>query len=330
MVADYFPPLQRARAMALYTTSIPIGLLVGSLIGGFVAHAWGWRMAFVVAGIPGILLAVLARYTVREPERGLLDSAASGHGATVVPSFREAMRILFRNRTFVHIVVAAATGGLAVYGVNSFGGPYFMRQHGLDAAETGIVLASGLGVAGLVGTLFGGFMADRFAASDPRVYVLVPAVGAALSGLFFIVSFMQSNWLVAAAFFILAYLFNGFKNGPSFAAVLNLFPSRMRATAAAVNLMAITLIGLGLGPLLVGGLSDLVAAATVPAQLGDFAESCPGGRALASRAAELGAACTGASATGVRAGLTAAAAVYFLSMLHYLLAARTIRQHMTV
>lgn len=320
LVADYFPARQRGIAMATLSTAIPIAGLCAPLIGGVIGQTYGWRTAFIVVGLPGVLLAVVLRLTLRDPRTKATLAARP-------PSRMWAdLRLLFSSRAFTFFWISNCFMGMAIGGTNAFTATYFIREFGFSLKQAGAVTAVGLGVAGLAGTFLGGWLSDRFAGEKGRSYLILPGVGAGLAGLFFLITFTREAWPVALVFLIAANLSTDLKNGTVLAASQNLSPPHMRATTASVTMIAATLFGTTLGPLIVGGVSDAFALSSFAPAFGGFAEACPGGRPEAGAASALVEACQVASAAGMKAGLTTVSVVYFAAMTAFLLSAFSLKQ----
>lgn len=320
LIADIFPPRQRGIAMSFLTTSIPIAQLLAPIIGGVVAMQWGWRAAFAVVGLPGVVLAAVIFWTMQEPR----DADRSARPARR-PFFAD-LGLLFSNRAFVWLFVASAFMGQSITSTNIFTASYFLRQYGLSLAEVGTIVGVGSGLAGLCGTFLGGYLADRYAGKYGRSYPIVCGIGALLAAVFFTVVFTRDAWHLALPFLLLANISTDMKNGPNFAAAQNLAPSHMRATASAVLMVAAICLGSGLGPLILGVISDSVAAASFPESLGAFAVVCVGGRAADGASSEMIAACASASAAGLRGGLMAPCATFVLAGICFILSGRAIRE----
>jgi predicted MFS family arabinose efflux permease len=314
LVGDQFSVRQRGIAMAVLSAATPISGIVIPLTAGIIAHYYGWRIAFFVAAVPGLILAVVLKLTVREPRDGAPRTRAP-------TNFRADITWLTRNRAFVFVFLAAAFNGVGIQGTGIFSTSFLIRNHGLDLAEAGSVMAA-FGVAGLIGTFIGGYCADRFADAHGRSYVLVPAIGAVLSFAFYMVGFRLEAFAPAVVGLLLANVATDLKNGPNFAAVQNIVPSRMRATAAAMFFLAATVVGVGVGAGLVGALSDIAAARHYG---GDYASLCPGGHAVDPSVRPHEAACTAASAAGLRSALGILPFAFLLSATFFWLASRTIR-----
>lgn len=325
LVSDTFPPRQRGMALAILTTSIPIAQLFAPLIGGVIAMQFGWRAAFIVVGLPGIALAILLRLTLKEPRNDPNNKIVTRHQMGS-GRFMADMRLLFSNPAFVWLWFGATFLGQALGATNVFTASYFLRQYHLTLAQVGAVTAVGLGVAGLIGTFLGGYFADRFAGTHGRSYPLVCMVAVIGAGLMFAVTFTRPDWQTAVVFLLLANIMNDLKNGPINAAVQNLAPGHMRSTASAVIMVGAIVLGTGLGPLIVGLVSDFVASRHLPETYGAYLAACPGGKPLPGAAVMVATACADASAAGLRAGLLAACAAYGLAAPCFLMCALRIRE----
>jgi predicted MFS family arabinose efflux permease len=321
LIGDIFPPRQRGLAMSLLTTSIPIAQLLAPIIGGVIAMTWGWRVAFAVVGLPGLILAAVIFLTMKEPR----DTRADLRDRPTT-SFVNDMKLLLANRAFVWLFVASAFMGQSITSTNIFTASYFLRQYELSLAQVGTIVGVGSGLAGLVGTFLGGLLADRYAGKYGRSYPIVCGIGALLAGVFFTIVFTRDVWYYAIPFLLLANVSTDMKNGPNFAAAQNLAPPHMRATASAVLMIAAICLGSGLGPLILGVISDAVAAASFPAALGAFSETCVGGRAADDAVQSIVSACAQASAAGLRGGLMAPCVTFFLAGICFILSGRAIRE----
>ncbi len=258
LIADYYPPEQRASALSIYALGIPIGSILGLLAGGWIAEFYGWRMAFFLVGIPGIVLAIFFKWTIREPIRGMSEPAGLPT-AQEQPPLGETISTLLRNRTMVHLAMGGALTSFVGYGLGQWLPAFFIRIHGLGIAETATYFGLVLGVASAVGTLLGGTMADRLARrGDARMYAWLPAVGVLLAFPFYVAALMSDQPYLAIAILVAPSLLNSLWLGPAFGTIQNLAPMRMRAMASAILLFILNIIGLGLGPFLVGVLSDLL------------------------------------------------------------------------
>lgn len=318
IIADYFPREKRATAMSIYSMGIPGGALFGALLGGWIAQEFGWRSAFMLVGLPGIALALLM-FTIKEPIRGRYDPPAADQAH---PGFATVLRRLWRKPTFVHIAAGAALATFANYGISSFAVPYLLRGFDISLVQASSAYGLITGLAAVLGTAMGGWLVDRFGMRDPRWYALIPATGVALSAPLYMLTFAQTSLLGLALLVILPAIIHYLYLGPTFGMTSNMVEARMRATASAILLLIMNLFGLGLGPTVVGALSDVFAN---NAYLGDYLASCPGGIAPQGSSASAMAACKAASFIGVKHGMYVAAAFYLWAGLHYFLAARSVR-----
>lgn len=253
LIADLAPPEKRASAISFYSLGIPIGSLLGMLIGGLVADAYGWRTAFLVAGLPGILLAVVVMIVLRDPR-----FAAQMQAATPKPaiSTSEALKEIMKSRAFVLMAVAGAAAAFLSYGKATWTTIFFQRTHELSPGEVGFWFGIGGGIAGIAGTWAGGYLADRFGKENRRHVLTAPAIGMVIAIPIAIWSYWVEQWWVSLILIMVPTLLNALYVGPAYSCAQGLVPLRARAMAAAVLLFAQNLIGLGLGPLFFGMLSD--------------------------------------------------------------------------
>lgn len=247
LIADLFPSERRASALSIYALGVPIGAALGTLLGGWLGQLYGWRTAMLAVGLPGILLAVLVRTTLREPPRAL---AASRDSVGVV------LRFMLRRRAFVHMASGAALLAFAGYGAGAFAPVFMMRLHGFELGTLSTWLGTIGLVAGGLGTYSGGALSDRLASAEPRWYLRVPAFASLLSIPFSCLFYLWPDGRTALVLSIPASVLGIMYLGPTFAMTQSLVRPDMRALAAAILLFIINAVGLGLGPLFVGWLSD--------------------------------------------------------------------------
>jgi MFS family permease len=267
LIADTVPRENRASATAVYMLGAPIGSLLGLALGGLIADAYGWRMAFLGVGLPGLVLAVIAALTLREPRRGRPKMAAP----TEATDFRAALRELNMKRAYKCIVGAITISAFVTYGALAFTGSFFFRNHGTALAEAaaqfglksagflGISLGVTSGLMAIIGTLLGGFLGDYFARRDIRAFVVIPAAGAILGLPFSIAAVLTDSFGLALILLLIPGLLSGLALGPAYGVIQSLVQPTTRATATAVLLFVSNLIGLGLGPLSLGLFSDFLA-----------------------------------------------------------------------
>jgi predicted MFS family arabinose efflux permease len=345
LISDYVSAEKRASAIAFYSLGVPIGTAFGFLIGAQLGANYGWRVAFLAVGLPGVLLGLLAMFTLKEPRKlGLVVASTGARSA----GFSEALGVLSQKKSYIYCVIAATMISFLGYGHAVFMPQFYARVHHLDLKTIGTLSAITALVAGGLGTFLGGVMADRAARSDTRAYVTVPAI-AFLAGVPFFFWGMTAQGPIANLFFyvgastkipavivtgmpvpiitVLALAVPTFLNamwyGPLYAAVQGLAPVRMRATAVAMMLFVINMIGLGLGPLLIGIGSDIFAKQLFVGPTPDigFATYCAKGVASATSAA-----CLTASAEGLRKAIIWSVVVGIIALWAFWMARKTIVQ----
>ncbi|MDB4426842.1 MFS transporter [Porticoccaceae bacterium] len=255
MISDYYPVEQRGSALSFYSTGVYLGILLGFLIGGWINSEFGWRTAFFVVGVPGFLVALLVRFTIREPVRGGLEGRALETPAT----FGETLRTLKGFGSFKLFAIAAGLNAFSSYGIGNFTPSFLIRSHGFSSLEVGTSLALITGIGGALGTYMGGVLADRFGANDKRWYLWVSGVPAACSVPLMFTAVFIGDPRLALGFLFFATMLGAFYLGPTIAISHTLVSPSMRAMASAILFFILNLIGLGLGPLVVGMLSDLLA-----------------------------------------------------------------------
>ena len=257
LISDYFPKEKRASALAVYSLGIPFGQMFAFLAGGWVLENLGWRNAFFVVGIPGILLAIIMKLTVREPIRGAQDKAAA-----MAPQikFVDGLKQLMTIPSYWGIIAAVTLASFTGYGTGLWIVDFFRRTHELSYTEITLPLALLNGVAYGIGTYLGGYLTDRWGRKDKGAYAWLPAIGMLIT--------IPCGWLslwsptplwafIWSAPFLVGL---GFYLGPSFSLVQTLAPLKLRAFATAFFFLILNLIALGFGPLWVGALSDIFAA----------------------------------------------------------------------
>ncbi|MFC3654725.1 spinster family MFS transporter [Xanthomonas hyacinthi] len=254
MITDLYPPERRGRAQAIYATGANLGVLVAFAAGGLIAQAWGWRVAFIVAGLPGLVLAVLLSATVRDPQRGASDSEVAQEEA---PSFDMVMRQLWQSRAFRYTALGACSTCFTAYALSSFFPLFLARSHGMSTSEIGIAMALIMGVCGGLATYAAGHFADRFGRNDQRWYSYVPAIAALAPLPLTPICFLAQDTSIALAAAIIPLSLTAAFIGPTITIVQRLVPVRSRAAAVATLILIDNIIGLGLGPQFVGIASDL-------------------------------------------------------------------------
>lgn len=268
LISDYTPREKRTSALALYSMGGPIGTLLGMAMGGVIADAWGWRAAFLVAAAPGLIAGVVAAFTLVEPRKKLPPPKAD---TPKPPTMMDAARELRNCPTFWLFCFSGAIQGFIAYGHSSFLGSFFFRNHGQELsalAETfglqtagflGISIGLIMGVSGIIGAFIGGRLGDKMGAKDPRALATLCAVANLLAVPTYIAAMLVDSALVALGLLVLPTLLYGLSYGPLYAVLQSVVQPRTRATATAIFLFMTNLVGLGIGPLLVGLMSDYFA-----------------------------------------------------------------------
>jgi predicted MFS family arabinose efflux permease len=338
LTSDHFEAPRRATALAILALGSPLGAIVGAVGGGWIAHQaandWrsallslglgdlaGWRAAFLALGVPGLLAGLLVIFLLREPPRGLADNLSAPPKA---PALYDVLSTLFAKPAFVHLLIGGAVAGLGLNAIGHFLAPFLGRVHHLDLRSAAVWFGLVSAVSLSAGLLIGSLATDALAKRDRRWSCWGSAIGLVLAAPLYFVGFQQAELAPALAFIFLgaAALLSHF--GPLLGMIQNLAPPRMRASASAIAGLAFAIVGVGLGPTLLGVASDFFAArAFAPV---DFAIACPGGAAPAGSASELVDACAQASATGMQQAFSAIVVVFVWASVHFLFAARTLRE----
>jgi MFS family permease len=247
LIADYFPPDRRARALAIFSLGVPIGLGGGAYIGAHLAHWFGWRTAFVVMGAIGIVLAPILKYVVRDTPRAPATDAAP---------LTQAFPIVARKPTFWLMAFASSMSSLCGYGLALWTPSVLIRSFHLDLIQTGNFFASLLLIGGCTGVFMGGWLADKLGRKDRAWYARLPAIAWLITAPTFALGLMAPSLWLAWPLLLIPNALNILWLGPVVTAVQHLVPQRMRSTASGSFLFINNLIGLGVGPLLMGRISD--------------------------------------------------------------------------
>jgi MFS family permease len=253
LIADYYPPERRARALAIFSLGIPLGLALGTLIGAYIAAAIDWRAAFITMGIAGVLLAPVMRLVVRDRSSGQDRVVPQAKLTSVFP-------MLARKPAFWLMAFASSASSLCGYGLALWTPSVVIRSFGLDLISTANFLASLLLIGGCAGVFAGGWFADRLGRADRGWYAKLPAIAWIITAPAWALGLFAPNLWIAWPLLLVGNALNILWLGPVTTAVQHLVPRPMRATASASFLLINNLIGLGVGPLLMGHLSDMLKA----------------------------------------------------------------------
>ncbi len=259
LIADYFPSHKRGTALAIYSSGVFAGSAIAYLGGGYLLEHFDWRTAFFILGAPGLLFALVLRFTVREPARGMSDGGQPV--AAEDTTFAETLKFLSQSRAWVLLMIGCAFLSIPGYGVLMWGYEFFARVHELSPVETGKWMALIVGVGGVGGTILGGLVTDKMGQVKQSWRILVPGLltmaGAPLCLIFLLTDSLTLSLICFFPYYILmnAYIPAMYSVNQSLAKL------KMRATASAICLFLINIVGAGAGPFIVGALSDLFAPA---------------------------------------------------------------------
>lgn len=257
IISDLFKPHERATAQAGYAVGVNAGLMIAFFSGGWIAQQYGWRPAFVAAGLPGLLLVVVLMALVKEPVR-LVRDPQTDNLQTDNPTLIETVKVLWQRKSFLWLIVGGGLSAFASYGVTMFVPSFLMRSHGLSPANVGLILALFVGLGGGAATFMSGVLADRLSRTDMRWNMYVPALAALVPLPFWPIVILLDDSVLATAALAVPLALGMVFIGPLIATVQTLAPVRMRARAAAIQMLIGNLIGLGLGPLVIGIISDVL------------------------------------------------------------------------
>ncbi|HUO12784.1 MAG TPA: MFS transporter [Caulobacteraceae bacterium] len=363
LISDYYEPKRRASALAVYAFGIPLGGMLGAVLGGLIAQYLSWRLAFFIVGIPGVLVALALKLVVKEPPRGHSEiearpalpedvtpdeapAPARSFGQEIAHEVRELAAVggrIFGTWSFLNMTLGVTVASFAGYGAGAFASPYFIRTFGLGLALVGGLFGIIGGVSSGTGTLVGGFVTDWLSKRSAAWYALVPGIGLSLATPIYFLAYTRVDWHVAAWILLLPGVFQYTYLGPTFGVIQNAVDQRRRATATALLFLFLNLIALGGGPPFTGWLIDQFAqfnfAHAGPHSImsslgrmflhgeaagGRFADLCPGGLPKKGAAAALTMACKPTLIRATQEGMIVTFFFYAWGGLHYFLAALTL------
>lgn len=303
LISDAFPAERRTTVIAIFAVAGPFGAIAAAVGGGALIATYGWRATFIICGIAGILLAVLFRATVPEPRRNQPSSS---------PSFLDTIRQLLVRRSFVLVALAGGIAGIGSYANQQYMVSFLMRAHGLSLATASLLMGLVIGGVGIVFTLLGGPLMDLGRRRYPRIKGWLPAVGLFWCGILYAVAFQVPAVGLAIGLMVLASMGQHFYMPAMYAHGQDVAPPRMRATASAIIIATSSVLGYGLGPPLVGLVSDILA---------DVARVSTG-LSAADCATFTTEACAAASARGLRLSLSFGSCFFILAAGLFALASR--------
>lgn len=257
LIADYFPPGQRARAIAIYSFGIPIGSAIGIVFGGVIASLIDWRYAFFIVGLAGLVLAPIFRMTIREPKRGQYDRQRDN---TKSPDLKLILRTLSGKPSFWLLAMGASFSSMIGYGIFFWLPSFFVRSYGLTLLDASLFYGVVLLIGGIAGIWAGGWLGDRYGESRHSQYARIPAIAFVCTVPVYVFAILSPNLTVSFFAFLIPTALGLAWLGPVISAIQHLVRPDMRATASAIFLFIINLVGIGLGTYAIGAISDGLAA----------------------------------------------------------------------
>ncbi|OCC25066.1 hypothetical protein MB02_04270 [Croceicoccus estronivorus] len=256
LLSDIYPADRRPAAMGIFATGIPIGMMLGLAVGGYIAQHYSWRAALLIVGLPGVIVALAFLLIAREPMRGESESTPQPDNVGKV-SFRDAVSALWHRPAYVQVVLASAGASFVQMGIAAWLPSYLIRVHGMSLSEVGLGMAVLTGSAGLFGTWFGGWLASRLGARGMHAMLWAPIIGLTLSIPLHILAFSATSGMTTLWLLLPPMILVAFWTAPSIAVTQSLAPVATRATASAVYVVGCNVIGVAMGPIFAGILSDM-------------------------------------------------------------------------
>ncbi len=253
LIADYCPFRARPIGYAIVGAGGPVGLAIGLAGGGYIADQYDWRMAFVVAGLLGIPVAILVAATLREPQRGAQES---GSDAMVGSGYGETLRLLMARRSFPMLVMATATIAFVLYGVAQWVPAYLIRAYGLSTAEVGLYFGIAMGLGSAIGSLAGGILCSWLLKRDRSWLLRLPMLVALMLPPIYLAAFHVASLELALFLILLVNIIGALQFGAMPAAIHSVVPAGMRGTATSLFGLVSALLGIGLAPFAIGVMSD--------------------------------------------------------------------------
>jgi len=321
LIGDHYPTRKRASAMTILWLGAPIGALIGSAAAGWIAEFGSWRTWFYILGGASVVVGLLSIFTLREPTRGMSDETAP---AGPPPSLWKTLKFLLTKPSMRWLLLGVGLAALSMNALGQFWARFLVSNFELGPAQAGRILGSMAMVSMAAGLVLGGFGTDWAAKFDRRWYVWAPAIGLALATPLFFVGVTMHSIPMLVAVLMAGHIALFVYYTPSLALAQNMVGANMRASSFWVMSIMLGLVGTGLGPTIVGFLSDALAQQAF--HLGTYRSVCAGGAAPAGSAADLVQSCKTASGTGIRNAIMVMSLLFVPAALAYVMAARTLRQ----
>ena len=348
IIGDYYKPTSRATALGIYSMGVTLGSVLANLFGGPIAQmkgetfgAWiegtifgglfggfdwanieGWRIAFVVVGLPGVLIALLLLLTVKEPPRGYSDPPQTE--AQEQATFMDAFAEIWSKPTFWWMAVGAAFVAFVGYGIASFQAPFLQRVHGMGVRDAAINYGAPLSAFAALGTFLGGYITEKASKRSQRAVAIVPAIGLVIAVPFYSFALLTNNLQYVFPVMAIAAMAHYAYLGAQYNIASSVVTSRARATAVAVLLILVSIIGNGIGPLFVGFFSDLFMTGALVEAGSDIAlATCKASNGLTDAMQTV---CTAASGEGLRKSLALTSLWFLFSAFCFYMSSRTLKR----
>ena len=263
LVSDYFHKEERATALGIYSLGGPFGSLFGILLGGWLTVTLGWRWAFIAVGLPGVLLAIIVKLTLKEPERGATETEEALKTAALDvadTSMLESLKTMWGIKSFRILMYSAVMTAFAAYGFGMWVVDFLVRTHEISLTQLTVPLAICIGVGGGVGTAVGGALCDKYGRKNKSTYFTFPVIVHVISVPIYVFAVLTPSSLLCFIALFFVFVLHASVAGPYYGLVQNLSPLKIRAFSAAFFIFMLTAIGFGIGPLYIGVLSDVFAA----------------------------------------------------------------------
>ena len=255
MISDYFPANKRSTALGIYSLGIPFGIMFGLFAGGWIDEMFGWRAAFFIVGVPGILIAILFRFTVKEPIRGQAEGKVASENQ---PTIYETISYLLRKKSFRHLAFAASLAAFVGYGGINWLPSFFQRSYGMPSSDVGWYLGLILGLPGGLGIFLGGYLSDYFGSKDVRWSLWIAAIAMGVTAPLYYLVYMSPTANTSLLWLIIPVALGNFYQAATFSQTQGVVELKMRSVAASIFFFIINIIGLGFGSSAVGIVSDIL------------------------------------------------------------------------
>lgn len=327
LIADYYPPKSRSTALGYYAMGVTLGAVLANVIGGPITDAFGWRWAFFIVGLPGLLVALVLKLTVKEPPRGYTDPPGTVRRERA--KFSDGLRELASKPSFWTMTAGATIAAFCGYGISSFQSLFINRSFGLSAGEAALLINTPVGLASAVGTFVTGWLAEKMVKKHPNAIAWLPGIGLTLSVPFYAWAFTTNNlWFCLAGLWIGGAIKYGYL-AAQYTIGQGVVSAQVRAVSTAILLFVVNLLGYGLGPLFIGALSDVIfnmqVAAAGAAEL--TRASCEGA-ARAALAAPLQEVCAVVHPKSLQQSMLITAMLYAVAGFFFLLTCRWLKRDM--